>query len=74
MPHAALDWPVNELTLDERLALLGRVWDSLLDAGPPPIPDWHRPILRERIAAADADPQASIPADELFRELLGDES
>jgi hypothetical protein len=67
-------WPVEELTVDERLALLGRVWDSLIDAGPPPVPGWHVSIIRERIAAADANPNASIPAEDLFRELLGDES
>ena len=71
MAHPATDLPVEELTIDERLALLGRLWDSLLDAGPPPIPAWHLEEVRRRIAAANADPGASIPLEELRRELRG---
>lgn len=74
MAHAAVNLPVEELTVDERLTLLGRLWDSLLDAGPPPIPAWHRDELRHRIAAADADPSASIPLENLRRELKGGRS
>jgi hypothetical protein len=44
-----------------------------LDDNPPPIPAWHSDLLRERIAAADADPGAGIPLDELRKELTGAE-
>jgi hypothetical protein len=40
MAHPVVDLPLDDLTVDERLTLLGRVWDSLLDAGPPPVPAW----------------------------------
>ncbi len=71
MPHAATDWPVEELSVEERLALLGRLWDSLLTDGPPPAPAWHLDEVQRRVALADADPAASIPLDELKRELRG---
>ena len=71
MAHPAADLPVEELSVDERLTLLGRLWDSLLDVGPPPAPAWHLEEVRRRVAAADADPAASIPLDELRRELRG---
>jgi putative addiction module component (TIGR02574 family) len=71
MAHPAADLPIEELTVDERLTLLGRLWDSLLDAGPPPVPAWHREEVRRRMAAADADPTASIPLEELRRQLRG---
>lgn len=71
MPHPAVNLPIEELTVDERLTLLGRLWDSLLDAGPPPIPAWHLQEVRRRIAAADANPTASIPLEELRRQLRG---
>ena len=44
-----------------------------LDDNTPPIPAWHSDLLRERIAAADADPGAGIPLDQLRRELTGAE-
>jgi len=34
-----------------------------------PIPDWHRDELERRLAAADADPEAAIPWEEVKRRL-----
>ena len=71
MTSSVTEWPVAELTVDERLVLLGRVWDSLLDTGAPPIQAWHLEEVRRRIAAADADPQGLIPVAESRRQLKG---
>ena len=74
MPQPLPNAIIDQYTVDEKLDLLARVWDSLLDTnGLPPIPDWHRELLAERIARADRHPNARIPLDELRRELLGDE-
>ena len=70
MAHPATELPVEELSVDERLTLLGRLWDSLLDAGPPPAPPWHFDVVRGKIADADANPGASIPLDEFRQEML----
>ena len=69
MAHPAIELPVNELTVDERLTLIGRLWDSLLDVGPPPVPAWHLEEVQRRIAAAHANPTASISLEELRQEL-----
>jgi hypothetical protein len=45
----------------------------LRDDQPPPAPAWHLDELRKRIAAADATPEASIPLEDLRRELLGED-
>ena len=72
MTPPVANFPVEQLTVDERLELLARLWDSLLQAGQsPPMPAWHREELARRVARADADPGASIPLDELRRELRG---
>ena len=71
MAQPAANLAVDELTVDERLDLLGRLWDSLLDAGPPPMPAWHREVIRERIAAIYADPGGWISLEELRQELQG---
>ena len=75
MPHPLPNVVLDQYTVDEKLDLLARVWDSLLDtSGLPPIPDWHRELLAERIAQADRYPNARIPLDEVRREFLGAES
>ena len=73
MPHPASQWPVQELSVEERIALLGKVWDSLLSEGSIPTPDWHLQEVRQRIAEADAHPEASIPLEQLKRELRGEQ-
>jgi len=60
------DFPVDQLMVDERLELLARLWDSLLqNDDPQPVPEWHLDLLRSRLASADANPQASISLEEL---------
>jgi putative addiction module component (TIGR02574 family) len=65
--------PIEQYSVEERVELLGRLWDSLLDAGGlPPMPEWHAREVAERIARADAEPGRGIPLDQLREELLGD--
>lgn len=62
---------VEQYSVEERLELLGRLWDSLLDAGGlPPMPEWHAREVARRIARADAEPGTAIPLEQLRRELL----
>ena len=70
LPNAVLE----RYTLEEKLDLLGRIWDSLLDTtGLPLMPAWHRRLLAERIDQANRQPEARIPLAQVRRELLGDE-
>jgi putative addiction module component (TIGR02574 family) len=71
MPSPLQDFPIEQLSVDERIALLGRLWDSLLDSNNlPPIPEWHVRELEQRIAEADSHPEAAIPLEQLRAELL----
>ncbi|QDU18822.1 addiction module protein [Urbifossiella limnaea] len=66
------EFGIDRLTVDQRLELLGLIWDSVTAGGvPTPIPDWHRRELDRRIAAADADPGAARPWAEVRVRLLG---
>lgn len=69
MSQIVSEFPVDQLSVEEKLTLLGRLWDSILDQGPPPIPNWHRAILQQRIQSAEANPEASISLEELRTEL-----
>ncbi len=64
---------VESLGVSERIELLGRIWDSLIDSGRlPPPPAWHLDEIKRRIARADAQPGTGIPLEQLRKELLGD--
>ncbi len=70
MSSSVQDFPIDNLTVEERIVLLGRLWDSLLDSGHlPPIPAWHIQVLEQRIADADLHPESVISLDQLRSEL-----
>ena len=61
---------IDHLTLQERLDLIAVIWDSIAEKpGTLPIPDWHREELEHRLAAADAEPSAGVPWEEVKRRL-----
>ena len=62
---------LDELSPDERLELIGLLWDSITDAGPPaPVPEEHKRILKARLDAADADPDAAVPWERVKKRLV----
>ena len=64
---------IQQLDAFERLELISQLWDSLPDSTESlPIPEWHRQELEQRITAADADPSATIPWDEVKKSLKND--
>jgi putative addiction module component (TIGR02574 family) len=61
---------IDRLSVSERLELIQRIWDSLPDdVAPEDVPDWHLPILAERRAKLEAEPDRSTPWREFFKEL-----
>jgi putative addiction module component (TIGR02574 family) len=70
LPEAAAELLRTPLTVEQRLDLIGELWDSIPDSlDELPIPDWHREELERRLAAADADPDAAIPWEEVKKRL-----
>ncbi len=51
------DLGIDHLSVEQRLHLIGEIWDSL-SARETPIPESHREELDRRLAAADANPDA----------------
>lgn len=61
---------IKGLSVAERLDLISELWDSIPDSLEElPIPEWHREELERRLAAADADPNAAIPWEEVSQRL-----
>lgn len=70
LPEAVAELLRTPLSVQQRLDLIGELWDSIPDSVETlPIPDWHREELERRLAKADADPEAAIPWDEVRRRL-----
>lgn len=65
------DLGIDRMSREERLQLLGKIWDTLTPVDQEDIPESHREELARRIAAADADPTAGVPWQEVRERLRG---
>jgi putative addiction module component (TIGR02574 family) len=68
MAESLSDVAIKQLSVAERLDLIGTLWDSI-PADQFPIPEWHREELERRLAAADADPDGAVPWEEVRQRL-----
>jgi putative addiction module component (TIGR02574 family) len=67
------DVEIEKLSIAERLEVISALWDSIPDSADAlPVPEWHRQELARRWAAADADPDAVIPWEEVKAQLRGE--
>lgn len=70
LPEAAAALLTTPLTVEQRLELIGELWDGIPDSVDAlPLPDWHREELERRLAAADAQPDAAIPWETVKKRL-----
>jgi putative addiction module component (TIGR02574 family) len=61
---------IDRLSADDRIELIGAIWDSLSDpVTEDAIPDWHRDELKRRLADAQADADPGIPWEVVQRRL-----
>ena len=70
MAKPAFDY--RSLSVDERLQLVGDIWDSIADeanANPEllPLSQDERAELARRVAEIDADPTTGIPMDDVLK-------
>jgi putative addiction module component (TIGR02574 family) len=59
---------IDSWSVEDKLRLIGEIWDSL-EAAPTEIPEAHREELDRRLDAADAEPDAGSPAHEVMARL-----
>ena len=70
LPEAANELLKTPLTVQQRIELIGQLWDGIPDSIEAlPVPDWHREELDRRLALAEANPDAAIPWEEVKRQL-----
>jgi putative addiction module component (TIGR02574 family) len=63
---------IDQLSKQDRLRLIGEIWESLGPLDELEIPESHREELDRRLAAADADPAAGRPWEEVRARLRGE--
>jgi len=70
LPEAVAELLRTPLTVEQRLELIGELWDSIPDSlDALAVPEWHREELERRLTSADADPDAAIPWEQVKRRL-----
>ncbi len=70
MPLSFSDPDVNGMTVQDRLELIERLWDSIPDGEiASAMPEWHHEELDRRLAAADANPEQGIPWEQVQTRL-----
>lgn len=52
---------IDRMSVPDRIELIGLIWDSLGETVTSGVPEWHLRELEKRHAAAEKNPQASIP-------------
>lgn len=63
---------IKQLPIEERVALVEDIWDSIAeDAGKVEVPDWHRKIIRERLAKYRNLADAGTPWPEVRKRIEG---
>ena len=60
---------IDRLDPRQRLELIELIWDTLPDSEPFVPPEWHLAELKRRVAAADADPAAAEPWEDVLARL-----
>ena len=68
-PLATLD--IDRLTVEQKLELIGLLWDSIPEEALPPLTEAQLRELDRRIAKADANPHLGRPWEEVKARLLG---
>jgi putative addiction module component (TIGR02574 family) len=62
---------IDRLPIDQRLALVEEIWDSIAaDSGAVPLTDAQRIELEKRLAEDDANPHDVIPWDQIKASTL----
>ena len=70
MSQSSPEFNFDQLTVPQRLELIGQLWDSIPDSEDAlSVPEWHRRELDRRLTEADTNPEAGIPWETIQRRL-----
>ncbi|MFN3193855.1 MAG: addiction module protein [Aureliella sp.] len=64
---------ILNLSVSDRLTLIGKIWDSINQEGTLPLSEEHRRVLDERLDALNENPNEGEPWDQVRSEVFGEE-
>jgi putative addiction module component (TIGR02574 family) len=72
VPVTLEQFGIDRLSVEDQLELVGLIWDRIRDAdgATVTVPDWHWRVIHERIADANANPDAALPWEEVRARIL----
>jgi putative addiction module component (TIGR02574 family) len=71
MPPMLISLGIDRMTVQQRIELVQAIWDSIAaDTEATPLSEAHIQEIDRRLAAHNANPQASIPWDQIEAEAL----
>lgn len=71
MENSARSLGIDKLDIEERLRLIGEIWDSVAEeAGDLSLSPEMKEELDRRIAAADSNPEASVPWEDVKKRVM----
>ena len=71
MAISAKSLGIDKLDVEERLKLIGEIWDSVSEeAGDLSLSTEMKAELDKRLAAADANPEASVPWEDVKKRVM----
>jgi putative addiction module component (TIGR02574 family) len=71
MSPTIYDLGIDRMSAEDRLRLIGEIWDSLSQGEQSEIVDSHRDELERRLDDADKNPSSSMPWEEVRARLRG---
>jgi len=72
MPSTLQELGIDRLSIEDKLKLIGEIWESITPIEEMEIPESHREELDRRLDDADANPAASRPWEEVRARLWGE--
>ena len=61
---------IKKMSVPDRLSIIEDIWDSIAhDADQVKVPEWHREVLRKRLAAYRANPMEGKSRSEVRRRI-----
>tara|TARA_R110002049_G_scaffold2750_9_gene22394 strand:+ start:72974 stop:73198 length:225 start_codon:yes stop_codon:yes gene_type:complete len=73
MPDTPIPADIRNLSIADRVELATKIWESVADdAKTIGLTEEHKRVLDDRIREADEHPDAMIPAEDVFRDLMGE--
>jgi putative addiction module component (TIGR02574 family) len=62
----------DDLSVDDQIEYVQSLWDRVTAATDEvPVPEWHKEVIRKRVAELESNPGSAIPWEQASEEIAG---